>query len=178
MVTDLAVQRVLFFIIVKKASLSQHSCQNHIVILSAVSRWCVGCFLGTSSTIVYYFRGLTVMPTAGFYSVWAFYNAPLSMVVYSSKCFLHSMTPSQVVYTRVTRGMLHEDKLVFALLLCRIHLRGFSQWVLDLHSPHSCWHAGRVAAFSGSRFLLALVGYTSWHLQWCDSCANCAKVCQ
>ncbi|KAH6926569.1 hypothetical protein HPB50_019808 [Hyalomma asiaticum] len=33
----------------------------------------------------------------------------------------------QVVYTRVTRGMLHEDKLVFALLLCRIHLRGFSQ---------------------------------------------------
>ncbi|XP_064484606.1 dynein heavy chain, cytoplasmic-like isoform X2 [Ornithodoros turicata] len=33
----------------------------------------------------------------------------------------------QVVYDRVTRGMLHEDKLAFALLLCRIHLRGFSQ---------------------------------------------------
>ncbi|CAN7979476.1 unnamed protein product [Ixodes pacificus] len=33
----------------------------------------------------------------------------------------------QVVYNRVTRGMLHEDKLAFALLLCRIHLRGFSQ---------------------------------------------------
>lgn len=30
------------------------------------------------------------------------------------------------VYRRVTRGMLHDDWIVFALLLCKIHLRGFS----------------------------------------------------
>lgn len=30
------------------------------------------------------------------------------------------------VYRRVTRGMLHEDWIVFALLLCKIHLRVFS----------------------------------------------------
>lgn len=30
------------------------------------------------------------------------------------------------VYKRVTRGMLHEDWIVFALLLCKIHLRVFS----------------------------------------------------
>lgn len=32
----------------------------------------------------------------------------------------------QNVYRRVTRGMLHDDWIVFALLLCKIHLRGFS----------------------------------------------------
>lgn len=32
----------------------------------------------------------------------------------------------EVVFRRVTRGMLHEDWIVFALLLCKIHLRGFS----------------------------------------------------
>lgn len=30
----------------------------------------------------------------------------------------------RVVYCRVARGMLHVDRLTFALLLCRIHLRG------------------------------------------------------
>lgn len=32
----------------------------------------------------------------------------------------------ETVFKRVTRGMIHEDWLVFALLLCKIHLRGFS----------------------------------------------------
>lgn len=31
---------------------------------------------------------------------------------------------SQVCYERVARGMLHTDRLTFALLLCRIHLKG------------------------------------------------------
>lgn len=30
----------------------------------------------------------------------------------------------QVCYERVARGMLHTDRLTFALLLCRIHLKG------------------------------------------------------
>lgn len=29
-----------------------------------------------------------------------------------------------MVYERVARGMLHTDRLTFALLLCRIHLKG------------------------------------------------------
>ncbi|XP_022236058.1 dynein heavy chain, cytoplasmic-like [Limulus polyphemus] len=32
----------------------------------------------------------------------------------------------QTVYNRVTKGMLHQDRLVFALLLSKIHLRGVS----------------------------------------------------
>ena len=32
----------------------------------------------------------------------------------------------RVVYCRVARGMLHMDRLTFALLLCRIHLRGLA----------------------------------------------------
>ncbi|XP_027203133.2 dynein heavy chain, cytoplasmic isoform X1 [Dermatophagoides pteronyssinus] len=32
----------------------------------------------------------------------------------------------EVVYVRVTRGMLHQDWLVFALLLCKIYIRGFT----------------------------------------------------
>ena len=32
----------------------------------------------------------------------------------------------ETVFKRVTRGMLHEDWIVFALLLCKIHVRGFS----------------------------------------------------
>ena len=36
----------------------------------------------------------------------------------------------QVVYCRVARGMLHIDRLTFAVLLCRIHLRGLT------HEPH------------------------------------------
>ena len=32
----------------------------------------------------------------------------------------------RVVYCRVARGMLHIDRLTFALLLCRIHLRGLA----------------------------------------------------
>ena len=30
----------------------------------------------------------------------------------------------QMVYTRVARGMLHNDRLVLAVLLARIHLKG------------------------------------------------------
>ncbi|GBM53740.1 Dynein heavy chain, cytoplasmic [Araneus ventricosus] len=32
----------------------------------------------------------------------------------------------QTVYNRVTRGVLHEDRLIFALLLCKIYLKGLS----------------------------------------------------
>lgn len=32
----------------------------------------------------------------------------------------------ETVFRRVTRGMLHEDWIVFSLLLCKIHVRGFS----------------------------------------------------
>ena len=32
----------------------------------------------------------------------------------------------QVVYCRVARGMLHSDRITFAILLCRIHLRGLN----------------------------------------------------
>lgn len=31
---------------------------------------------------------------------------------------------SQTVYNRVAQGMLHDDRIVLAILLCRIHLRG------------------------------------------------------
>ncbi|XP_050037127.2 dynein heavy chain, cytoplasmic isoform X2 [Dermacentor andersoni] len=55
-------------------------------------------------------------------------NSHLTGVVdHTSRLGIITKDLFQVVYTRVTRGMLHEDKLVFALLLCRIHLRGFSQ---------------------------------------------------
>ena len=33
----------------------------------------------------------------------------------------------QMVYTRVARGMLHDDRLVLAMLLCRIHLKGHTE---------------------------------------------------
>ncbi|KAL7038933.1 hypothetical protein ACKWTF_009751 [Chironomus riparius] len=36
-----------------------------------------------------------------------------------------------VVYERVARGMLHNDRLTFAILLCRIHLKGTSEQNLD-----------------------------------------------
>lgn len=36
-----------------------------------------------------------------------------------------------VVYERVARGMLHNDRLTFAILLCRIHLKGTSEINLD-----------------------------------------------
>lgn len=39
------------------------------------------------------------------------------LVIYTN--FVH-----QAVYERVARGMLHTDRLTFALLLCRIHLKG------------------------------------------------------
>ncbi|KAL1414841.1 hypothetical protein MTO96_007104 [Rhipicephalus appendiculatus] len=55
-------------------------------------------------------------------------NSHLTGIVdHTSRLSIITKDLFQVVYTRVTRGMLHEDKLVFALLLCRIHLRGFSQ---------------------------------------------------
>jgi dynein heavy chain 1, cytosolic len=36
-----------------------------------------------------------------------------------------------VCYERVARGMLHTDRLTFAILLCRIHLKGTSEPNLD-----------------------------------------------
>lgn len=36
-----------------------------------------------------------------------------------------------VCYDRVARGMIHADRLTFALLLCRIHLKGTSEHNLD-----------------------------------------------
>ncbi|XP_055310948.1 dynein heavy chain, cytoplasmic isoform X4 [Sitodiplosis mosellana] len=36
-----------------------------------------------------------------------------------------------VVYDRIARGMLHADRLSFAILLCRIHLKGTSEQNLD-----------------------------------------------
>lgn len=36
-----------------------------------------------------------------------------------------------VVYDRVARGMLHADRLTFAILLCRIHLKGTAEHSLD-----------------------------------------------
>lgn len=39
--------------------------------------------------------------------------------------------PFQVCYERVARGMLHNDRLTFAILLCRIHLKGTSEPSLD-----------------------------------------------
>ncbi|XP_005182290.1 dynein heavy chain, cytoplasmic isoform X3 [Musca domestica] len=37
----------------------------------------------------------------------------------------------QVCYDRVARGMLHNDRLTFALLMCKIHLKGTSEMNLD-----------------------------------------------
>jgi dynein heavy chain 1 len=43
----------------------------------------------------------------------------------------------RVVFCRVARGMLHMDRLTFALLLCRIHLRGLaSEPLLDSEFDH------------------------------------------
>lgn len=36
----------------------------------------------------------------------------------------HYLITLQVCYERVARGMLHTDRLTFALLLCRIHMKG------------------------------------------------------
>ncbi|KAF9794670.1 hypothetical protein SFRURICE_019548 [Spodoptera frugiperda] len=43
---------------------------------------------------------------------------------YSLKMFLDIFSSVLVVYERVARGMLHTDRLTFALLLCRIQLKG------------------------------------------------------
>ena len=34
-----------------------------------------------------------------------------------------SIGPLQTVYNRGARGMLHDDRIVLAILLCRIHLK-------------------------------------------------------
>lgn len=42
-------------------------------------------------------------------------------------CFEMSMiflSHTQICYERVARGMLHNDRLTLALLLCKIHLKG------------------------------------------------------
>ncbi len=46
----------------------------------------------------------------------------------------------QVVYCRVARGMLHIDRLTFAVLLCRIHLRGL--YFILLHKLVSACEKG------------------------------------
>lgn len=45
---------------------------------------------------------------------------------YSSRLSIITSDLFQTVYNRVTRGVLHEDRLIFALLLCKIYLRGLS----------------------------------------------------
>ena len=44
-----------------------------------------------------------------------------------------------MVYNRVARGMLHDDRLVLAVLLCRIHLKGVSESVvIHVHTYCTC----------------------------------------
>lgn len=43
----------------------------------------------------------------------------------------HSQDLFSVCYDRVARGMLHNDRLTFAILLCRIHLKGTTEQNLD-----------------------------------------------
>ncbi len=38
----------------------------------------------------------------------------------------------QIVYNRVARGMMHDDRITFAMLLCRIYLRGLTGLVVLL----------------------------------------------
>ena len=45
---------------------------------------------------------------------------------YSQRLSIVTSDLFQVVYCRVARGMLHMDRLTFAILLCRIHLRGLA----------------------------------------------------
>ena len=47
----------------------------------------------------------------------------LTIVVTFLLCSLSLPLP-QTVYNRVAQGMLHDDRIVLAILLCRIHLRG------------------------------------------------------
>ena len=37
-----------------------------------------------------------------------------------------------MTYNRVARGMLHDDRVVLAILLCRIHLKGMPRYVQPL----------------------------------------------
>ena len=38
----------------------------------------------------------------------------------------------QIVYNRVARGMLHDDRITFSMLLCRIYLRGLSGYEIRI----------------------------------------------
>ena len=59
-------------------------------------------------------------------------NNPLLNNMTEPNARLSAITHSlfEVVYQRVTRGMLHEDWMLFALLLCKIYLRVFSRYSL------------------------------------------------
>lgn len=50
---------------------------------------------------------------------------------YSSRLAIITKDLFSVCYDRVARGMLHGDRMTFALLLCRIHLKGTSELNLD-----------------------------------------------
>ncbi|KAI4467240.1 dynein heavy chain [Holotrichia oblita] len=62
-----------------------------------------------------------------------------------------------VVYERVARGMLHTDRLTFALLLCRIHLKGIPSEP-NLDQEFNFFYAGK-RAFSTHRILFILMVY-------------------
>uniref|UniRef100_A0A034V4N0 Dynein heavy chain, cytoplasmic n=1 Tax=Bactrocera dorsalis TaxID=27457 RepID=A0A034V4N0_BACDO len=50
---------------------------------------------------------------------------------YSERLGIVTKDLFQVCYERVARGMLHNDRLTFALLMCKIHLKGTSEQNLD-----------------------------------------------
>lgn len=50
---------------------------------------------------------------------------------YSERLGIVTKDLFQVCYERVARGMLHNDRLTFALLMCKIHLKGTSESNLD-----------------------------------------------
>lgn len=50
---------------------------------------------------------------------------------YSARLLIITKDLFAVCYDRVARGMLHSDRLTFAILLCKIHLKGTSEQNLD-----------------------------------------------
>ncbi|GJQ76160.1 hypothetical protein Trydic_g1905 [Trypoxylus dichotomus] len=59
-----------------------------------------------------------------------------------------------VVYERVARGMLHTDRLTFALLLCRIHLKGIPSEP-NLDQEFSFFLRGKEGVFNSSNIIYA-----------------------
>lgn len=57
-----------------------------------------------------------------------------------------------VVYERVARGMLHTDRLTFALLLCRIHLKGIPSEP-NLDQEFNFFLRGKEGVFNSSNII-------------------------